>query len=148
MWIFPARFQSTHRSGLSLPTAKAAAPKRETGNACLSLCRFLTKKIQLPIHLPVSPRPRIQRGESGLPWCNLSTYHGAGGGTRTHTVSPPADFESATSTNSITPACDGIDYSISSFKIQERFLKVKEVLFLRSPGNLSPSPARLCFKII
>ena len=29
---------------------------------------------------------------------------GAGGGTRTHTVSPPADFESATSTNSITPA--------------------------------------------
>ena len=29
---------------------------------------------------------------------------GAGGGTRTHTESPPADFESATSTNSITPA--------------------------------------------
>ena len=29
---------------------------------------------------------------------------GAGGGTRTHTMSPSADFESATSTNSITPA--------------------------------------------
>ena len=29
---------------------------------------------------------------------------GAGGGTRTHTELPPADFESATSTNSITPA--------------------------------------------
>ena len=29
---------------------------------------------------------------------------GAGGGTRTHTLSPAADFESATSTNSITPA--------------------------------------------
>ena len=29
---------------------------------------------------------------------------GAGGGTRTHTESPPADFESATSTNSTTPA--------------------------------------------
>ena len=29
---------------------------------------------------------------------------GAGGGTRTHTESPPADFESAASTNSITPA--------------------------------------------
>ena len=30
--------------------------------------------------------------------------HGAGGGTRTHTVSLPTDFESVTSTNSITPA--------------------------------------------
>ncbi len=29
---------------------------------------------------------------------------GAGGGTRTHTVSPPTDFESVTSANSITPA--------------------------------------------
>ena len=29
---------------------------------------------------------------------------GAGGGTRTHTMSPSANFESATSTNSITPA--------------------------------------------
>ena len=29
---------------------------------------------------------------------------GAGGGTRTHTMSPPTDFESVTSTNSITPA--------------------------------------------
>lgn len=29
---------------------------------------------------------------------------GAGGGTRTHTVSLPTDFESVTSTNSITPA--------------------------------------------
>ena len=29
---------------------------------------------------------------------------GAGSGTRTHTVSPPTDFESVTSTNSITPA--------------------------------------------
>ena len=29
---------------------------------------------------------------------------GAGGGTRTPTMSPSADFESATSTNSITPA--------------------------------------------
>ena len=29
---------------------------------------------------------------------------GAGGGTRTHMMSPSADFESATSTSSITPA--------------------------------------------
>ena len=31
-------------------------------------------------------------------------FHGAGGGTRTHTVSLPTDFESVTSANSITPA--------------------------------------------
>lgn len=31
-------------------------------------------------------------------------HYGAGGGTRTHTVSLPTDFESVTSTNSITPA--------------------------------------------
>ena len=30
--------------------------------------------------------------------------HGAGGGTRTHTLSPTTDFESVTSANSITPA--------------------------------------------
>ena len=34
----------------------------------------------------------------------LVSSYGAGGGTRTHTMSPSADFESATSTNSITPA--------------------------------------------
>ena len=34
----------------------------------------------------------------------MNTRYGAGGGTRTHTELPPADFESATSTNSITPA--------------------------------------------
>ncbi len=33
---------------------------------------------------------------------------GAGGGTRTHTMSPPTDFESVTSTNSITPACNSV----------------------------------------
>ena len=38
---------------------------------------------------------------------------GAGGGTRTHTVSLPADFESATSTNSITPA--NLDCIIQAF---------------------------------
>ena len=34
----------------------------------------------------------------------LGFFGGAGGGTRTHTVSLPTDFESVTSTNSITPA--------------------------------------------
>ena len=34
----------------------------------------------------------------------LVSSYGAGGGTRTHTVSLPTDFESVTSANSITPA--------------------------------------------
>ena len=37
----------------------------------------------------------------------------AGGGTRTHTVSPPTDFESASSTNSNTPAQDS-SYTMDS----------------------------------
>ena len=35
----------------------------------------------------------------------MNTHTGAGDRTRTGTVSLPADFESATSANSITPAC-------------------------------------------
>ena len=35
---------------------------------------------------------------------DFSAY-GADGGTRTHTMLPPTDFESVTSTNSITSAC-------------------------------------------
>ena len=34
----------------------------------------------------------------------MNTRYGAGGGTRTHTVLLPTDFESVTSANSITPA--------------------------------------------
>ena len=36
--------------------------------------------------------------------CVMNTRHGAGGGTRTHTPSLATDFESASSTNSNTPA--------------------------------------------
>ena len=36
-----------------------------------------------------------------------SSGFGAGGGTRTHTMSPSTDFESVTSANSITPAYGG-----------------------------------------
>ena len=42
-----------------------------------------------------SPQPIVSSTED---------FRGAGGGTRTPTMSPSADFESATSTNSITPA--------------------------------------------
>ena len=43
---------------------------------------------------------------------------GAGGRTRTGTVSPPVDFESTTSANSITPACNGKDYTTKAMKKQ------------------------------
>ena len=38
----------------------------------------------------------------------LFCFYGAGGRTRTDTMLPPTDFESVTSTNSITPAKTGI----------------------------------------
>ncbi len=41
---------------------------------------------------------------------NKGRYYGAGGRTRTGTLSPAVDFESTTSTNSITPA--GVDLGI------------------------------------
>ena len=43
----------------------------------------------------------------------MNTRYGAGGRTRTGTLSPAVDFESTTSTNSITPACGwyGLYYS-------------------------------------
>ena len=49
---------------------------------------------------------------------------GAGGGTRTHTVSPPTDFESVTSTNSITPA-------LTLFIISDEWPKFKRNLCFR-----------------
>ena len=52
----------------------------------------------------------------------LSTLHGAGDRTRTGTVLPPVDFESTTSTNSITPACEiATDYTTGSRSWQEFF---------------------------
>ena len=46
---------------------------------------------------------------------------GAGGGTRTHTMSPSTDFESVTSTNSITPACEQRYYSRHGGEMQGLF---------------------------
>ena len=50
-----------------------------------------------------SPQTRMNTKKKGLT-SFLSTLHGAGGRTRTGTVSLPVDFESTTSANSITPA--------------------------------------------
>ena len=55
---------------------------------------------------------------------------GAGGGTRTHTESPPADFESATSTNSITPA-RGIEQEIL-YAMQGLFASI---IFTKAPAR-------------
>ena len=48
----------------------------------------------------------------------MNTRYGAGGRTRTGTVSPPVDFESTTSANSITPAyASGAHLSITPLLI-------------------------------
>ena len=57
----------------------------------------------------------------------MNTRYGAGGRTRTGTVSLPVDFESTTSANSITPA--NVTYAI----IQYEFDKIK--YFLRNTKN-------------
>ena len=54
---------------------------------------------------------------------------GAGGGTRTHTMSPSADFESATSTNSITPA-RGIEQELL-YAMQGLFASI---IFTKAPA--------------
>ena len=46
----------------------------------------------------------LLHSKKGTPPLRMVFLFGAGGGTRTHTVSLPTDFESVTSTNSITPA--------------------------------------------
>ena len=56
-------------------------------------------------------------------WFGLYLF-GAGGGTRTHTVSLPTDFESVTSTNSITPA-------LTLFIISDEWPKFKRNLCFR-----------------
>ena len=65
-------------------------------------------------------------------------FYGAGDGTRTHTLSPAADFESATSTNSITPAhCilssskNKVDYTPFRHRMQEEFSNFPEIFFGR-----------------
>ena len=60
---------------------------------------FLFSSKALPLHAKIP-----HRSAGFLPASFLSMQLGAGGGTRTHTPSLAADFESATSTNSITPA--------------------------------------------
>ena len=64
---------------------------------------------------------------SRLTLSKLDGKRGAGGRTRTGTLSPAVDFESTTSANSITPACDLIDNTIRHSKNQ-----VKISVFIKS----------------
>ena len=69
--------------------------------------------------------------------------HGAGDRTRTGTVLPPVDFESTTSTNSITPACEIATkrrYSNSRSKIQTRGEELEKLDELVSPLILKGQP--------
>ena len=58
---------------------------------------------------------------------NKGRYYGAGGRTRTGTMSPSVDFESTTSTNSITPA--GTNTVYTNFSENASIICRKEVLF-------------------
>ena len=63
--------------------------------------------------------------------------YGAGGGTRTHTVSLPTDFESVTSTNSITPAfSDFILYRMGFQNSRETFRPLHHVKNEQSVKNV------------
>ena len=63
--------------------------------------------------------------------------YGAGGGTRTHTMSPSTDFESVTSANSITPAATGsiIHYKKAKIKCGQYFLKTKLKIATEKTGE-------------
>ena len=77
-------------------------------------------------HLPF--RANIVKKKHLLSVDKRCFFRGAGGRTRTGTMSPSVDFESTTSTNSITPASTGIVYTIFS-KIARKKFTEKAVIF-------------------
>ena len=114
--IYAAQSADTKRGGIHTDAASFGAG----GGTLLSLRKraagtFAAEAAALRRHLRSSFLvPRLQK--RGYPMGTPS--FGAGGGTRTHTVSPPTDFESVTSANSITPACQCDDYTVSGGRIQ------------------------------
>ena len=81
--------------------------------------KILRPALSQGFHAFQSLAPALGPSRAPLPTNNIKKYanpggtfsvqigvhiDGAGGGGRTHTVSPPRDFESRTSANSITPA--------------------------------------------
>ena len=70
------------------------ASKVSTGDFCARLCRAAL----------FDPRAHVTKEKPQKALRLLGFYISAGGGGRTHTVSPPTDFESVSSANSNTPA--------------------------------------------
>ena len=70
------------------------ASKVSTGDFCARLCRAAL----------FDPRAHATKEKPQKALRLLGFYISAGGGGRTHTVSPPTDFESVSSANSNTPA--------------------------------------------
>ncbi len=88
----------------------------ENIDRCHSLGSFLPPPAavaSLPgLSPPVRVRPPLHIRKERPQWGR--SFLGAGGRTRTGTMSPSVDFESTTSTNSITPAVTRTVYTISS----------------------------------
>ena len=75
--------------------------------ACVSLdlaCQAVADERGLRVRLRNPRCTRIDYGVTAFATRKLVAKAGAGGGTRTPTVLPPADFESAASANFATPA--------------------------------------------
>ena len=64
------------------------------------------------------------------------TFCGAGGRTRTGTLSPAVDFESTTSANSITPACDFYNAYLLYYNLKKKAsLFLKKIKFVNKSKN-------------
>ena len=71
-------------------------------------------------------------------------FVGAGGGTRTHTVSPPTDFESVTSANSITPArFNSVYFNTVWLFFQCLFKRISKIRAPSVFGGCMPFPSPL-----
>ncbi len=81
---------------------------------------------QLEVTFRPSSAPIAKGGRFAPPFC-----FGAGGGTRTHTMSPSTDFESVTSTNSITPACEQGYYSRHGREMQGLFFLPPVIRYIK-----------------
>ena len=103
--------------------------------SCRNLSIFVVGKAE---HYRCHRKTSRQKGESTDFLSKFVDSVGAGGGTRTHTLSPAADFESATSTNSITPAG-----ARESYHVLSKNARVNRPLFPKNFLVRSPNPSRI-----
>ncbi len=98
---------------------------------------------------PSAPRQCFERCRRSAIVCNYLIYLGAGRGSRTPTVLPPADFESAASTNSAIPApiADArLPYTAAPSDRRERALWRKHLP--RSTDGADPNRSRIRWPIV